>query len=368
MPAFARAVEFTGPGQPLSVLDFEVPAVGPGEILVRVACCTICGSDVHSYRGRRSVAVPTILGHEIIGRIIEFGANAVPTDLFENTLHIGDRITWTIAASCGACFYCDNELPQKCVELFKYGHELLKPGHQFHGGLADVCLLRRGTGIARLPDRLPDFVACPANCATATVAAALRAAGDCRGRTILVHGAGMLGVTACAMARAAGAREIVCTDINAERLALASGFGATRAVLADGLGRAVEEATAGRGVDVALELSGSADAAQAGLDLLRIGGTAVWLGAVLPVRPVPINPEAIVRRMLTIRGVHNYSPRDLAAAVTFLDRHHRDFPFAELVAGPYSLADADRAFQKAGTGTAARVAITPDIDDPTRES
>ena len=280
MPPLARIVEFAGCGQPQRIREFDVPKPGRGEILGRVVCCTLCGSDIHSYCGRRSAVVPTILGHEIIGRIEGFGEDAVRTDLLGNSLRIDDRLTWTIAASCGTCFYCDNQVPQKCVGLFKYGHEMLKPDHLFHGGLADVCLLRPGTGILRVPDRIPDFVACPANCATATVIAAIRAAGECRGRSVLVHGAGMLGLTACAMARVRGASGVICTDIDAERLALASRFGATRSVSPEQLALAVEETTSGRGVDIALELCGSSDAAEEGIGLLRMGGIAVWVGAV----------------------------------------------------------------------------------------
>jgi alcohol dehydrogenase len=127
------------------------------------------------------------------------------------------------------------------------------------------------------------------------------------------------------------------------------------------LATAVEEATKGHGADIALELSGSTEAAEQGLELLRIGGSAVWVGAVMPTPPATIKPETIVRRMLTIRGVHNYAPCDLATAVEFLHRHHGEYPFEELVAGPYSLAEADQAFQHARSGLAARVAVRPDI-------
>ena len=83
-----------------------------------------------------------------------------------------------------------DELPQKCEQLFKYGHERITPAHPLSGGLAEFCHLALGTPILPVPDALPDLVACPVNCATATVAAALRAAGGCRGRSVLVQGAG----------------------------------------------------------------------------------------------------------------------------------------------------------------------------------
>ena len=121
----------------------------------------------------------------------------------------------------------------------------------------------------------------------------------------------------------------------------------------------IAEMTAGRGVDLALELSGSSAAAEASLDLLRIGGTAVWVGAVMPVTAVAVKPEMIVRRQLTLHGVHNYSPVDLATAVTFLAENHRRFPFAELVTARYPLTETDHAFQHARDGKTVRVAVRP---------
>jgi alcohol dehydrogenase len=222
-------------------------------------------------------------------------------------------------------------------------------------------LLAPGTGIVRLPDELPDRVACPSNCATATVAAALRTASGCREQTVLVQGAGLLGLTACAMARANGARTVLCCDLDEQRLERASRFGADRACLAEptALADVVRQTTAGRGVDLALELSGSAAAVEAGLGLLRIGGRHVWVGTVAPTRPVALDPETVVRRQLTIHGVHNYAPEDLADAVTFLAREHGRYPFGELVAEVFPLEQAAEAFRRAQDVSIVRVGISP---------
>jgi alcohol dehydrogenase len=122
----------------------------------------------------------------------------------------------------------------------------------------------------------------------------------------------------------------------------------------------VKELTQGRGADVALELSGSAHASRSALDVLRIGGTAVWAGAVFPTPPVSIEPETVIRRCLTITGVHNYAPQDLAAAVQFLADNHARYPFAELVAKSFPLADVNAAFRFAETERPVRVAVACD--------
>jgi putative phosphonate catabolism associated alcohol dehydrogenase len=358
-----RAMVFEAPGKPLALREFARPTLAAGEMLVEVSCTTLCGSDLHSYEGRRPTPCPTILGHEILGRVCELRPGDPPLDLNGSELAIGDRVTWAVAASCGECFYCEHGLPQKCEHLFKYGHERADHRHPLSGGLAEHCHLARGTAILKVPDSLPDEVACPANCATATVAAALRAAGECRGRAVLVQGAGMLGLTAAAMARHQGASEVIVCDLDDERLQWGERFGATRSVRIspDGsdLTDTVARATAGRGVDIALELSGSAAAIESGLPLLRIGGHYVLVGTVFPTRAVPLSPEMVVRRLLRIEGVHNYTPVDLIKAIDFLTVTRAEYPFSQLVSGHFPLAEADAAFQHALTTKAPRVAVLP---------
>lgn len=340
------AAVFEGTPRRLELQRFEVPSPAGSEVLVRVLGCTLCGSDLHSYEGRRSTPTPTILGHEIVGRIEAFGPTAARSDAAGGPLALGDRVTWSIVASCGKCFYCRRDLPQKCQRAVKYGHEPLRPGLELRGGLAEHCLLHPGTAIVRLPDELPLEVACPASCATATIAAALEAAGPVAGRTVCVLGAGMLGLTACAMAQFLGASEVICVDVQPQRLERAVAFGATQAVQPDDLVAAVTTATGGHGVDVVLELSGSADAFEGAFGQLRLGGTMVLVGAVFPVRPVPLLMEQMVRRQATLRGVHNYGPRHLQAAVRFL-ADQRVGRFETLVTDWLPLAESAKAFELA---------------------
>lgn len=318
-------------GQPLVLREFPLPAPQAGETLVEVIACTLCGSDLHSLHGRRAMPLPTILGHEILGRIAAFGTNTGRRDAAGMPLDVGDRITWSIVASCGECFYCRRDLPQKCVHQTKYGHEPLRPGHELTGGLADHCLLASGTAIFRVPDELSDAIACPANCATATIAAALESAGSVAGNHVMVLGAGMLGVTAIAWARALGAVGVIACDLVPERLDLAAKFGATRICNSGELSAVVAEETSGRGVDTVLELTGSSEAFETALPLVRIGGSVILVGAVFPGRPVSLHLEQMVRRCLSLRGVHNYAPRHLATALTFL-AEHQEYPFESLVA------------------------------------
>ncbi|MGD9714337.1 MAG: zinc-binding dehydrogenase [Thermomicrobiales bacterium] len=358
MPRTSRTAIFHGAGQPLELRTFDVPDLLSGSILVRVRACTICGSDLHSFHGRRHVKTPTILGHEISGTIEEFGPDAPQTDISGQALRIGDRVTWSLCVSCGRCRYCTQELPQKCERLAKFGHEELHPGWMLTGGLAEYCVLPVGTSVLRLPETIPDEVACPLSCATATVASALRAGGGAE--SIVILGAGTLGVTACAMARQGGARIVIASDRLEERMKVAQEFGATHTCSStmEDLRQFVSSTTQG-GADVVLEMSGTTPAIELALGLVRTGGTIVLVGSVLPTPSVSIDPEMIVRRILTIRGVHNYAPCDLIEAVRFMERAQKDYPFADLVQARFPLDQVNEAFHFASEHPGVRVMVVP---------
>jgi putative phosphonate catabolism associated alcohol dehydrogenase len=349
-----RAAVFRGVGEPLRVESFARPVLGPGEALVRVSLATICGSDLHTIYGRRPGPTPCVLGHEAVGVVEDVGPGFL--DVSGRPVTVGERVVWGVAAACGGCFFCRVGLPQKCDSLRKYGHDPVRPGSGPHGSLTTRCHLLPGTAVVRVPDHLSDAVAAPAACATATVMAAL-AAGPVRG-CVVVFGVGMLGLTACAAA-AETASAVVACDVDDARLSRARAFGATHTCRPAEVVDLARALTAGRGADLALELSGSPAAVGQSLDVLRPGGTAVWVGAVSPSPAVPIDPERVVRRCLRVVGVHNYAPPDLAAAVAFLSRAHARFPFAGLVERTFDLDDADAAVRYAGAVRPVRVGVTP---------
>lgn len=345
----ARYARWDGAGEPFRIVETPLPErPGPGEVLVTIDLATVCGSDLHTTRGRRPSPAPGVLGHEQVGRVVAVEQRAGP-HVDGSAIRPGDRIVWSVAASCGTCRRCRAGVPQKCTGLLKYGHQPLDPARPLTGGFATHCVLARGTATAVVPDAVPDAVAAPASCATATVAAVAEAAGGfAPGDRVLVTGAGMLGVTAVAMASRAGA-EVTVADPHAGRRARALRFGAATAVaVADGP------------VDVALELSGAPGAVRSCLDSLDVGGTAVLAGSVSPGPAVDLDPERLIRGLHTVVGVHNYAPRHLEAAVGFLAAEHARFPFGGLTGGPWPLDDLDAAFAAAAEPDAApRQAVCP---------
>jgi len=347
---------FDGPGQPFRSVAVDWPPLAAGDVLVEISFSTLCGSDLHTWQGHRSTPLPTILGHEICGRIAALGPHP-PRTVDGQPLQLGDRVTWSLTVSCGDCFYCGHDLSQKCEHLRKYGHEADGPGHELFGGLATHCLVAGGTSLVKLPDHLPDALAAPANCAVATVCAALEEAGQ--PETALLHGAGMLGLTAVAMLDDRGVRCFL-VEPDPRRQAMALELGAV-AVADDGelLCSAIAAATAGRGVDVALDFSGYLPALADGLSRLRLGGRAVWVGAVFPAGELGLEPERIVRRNLSIRGVHNYAPRHLVEAVDWLASTPRLDRLEKLVERRFSLSEVEQAFAAAVAERPVRVGIAP---------
>lgn len=362
LPDYSCAAVFRAVGQPLALERFRIPDLVGSEVLVRTRCATLCGSDLHSYHGRRHAPSPSVLGHEMVAEVVGLGP-AGACDFRGNPLQSGDRVTWSMVWSCGECFYCQRGLRSKCERLMKFGHEPLAPGRELNGGLAEYCLLPEKTAIFKVPEEVPDIVACPANCATATVMAVFRNAGPVTGQTVVVHGAGMLGLTACAAAASAGALQIIALEPDARRREQARRFGATEVMDSRRpeaeLGKRVLELTAGRGADIGVELSGYPEAIESGIRLLRVGGRFVMAGATFPSRPVQLLGEQIVRRMLQIVGVYNYLPEDLDAALAFLAKTCGDYPFEDLVGKTFPLDDVNEAFACAEQERPPRVAVRP---------
>lgn len=335
----------------------QTPEPAGAEVLVRVIGCTLCASDLHSFEGRRQVPMPTILGHEIVGEIVAFGPDAQRLDLVGSRLNVGDRVSWAVVANCDECYFCIRGLPQKCLHSIKYGHQPMRPGAELLGGLAQHCLLVRGTKIMRWSEDVPLAVACPASCATATAMAALEAAGEIRGRSIAVLGAGMLGLTSCAIAAVKGAAKVVCVDPSAERRERSTSFGATLAADISDIAEVKDRITDRHGFDAVIEMSGAASAFQCAYDNVRTGGALVLVGSVFPAPPVPLLTEMVVRRCLKIQGIHNYTPTNFLTAVEFLSQVHSQFPFASLVSTWKPLREVREALHLAGQLGAVRIGI-----------
>lgn len=353
LPTRGRMAVFDAPNAPFRMTDYPLREPLPGEVLVRIRMSTICRSDIHSYQGHRPSPCPGLLGHEIVGDIVALGLG-VSTDLRDEPLSAGDRITWSEYFVPGRNFFREVlDLPQKSPGVDKYGHMCADTAPHHHGGFAQYCYVRPDSWLLRLPPELSDAEATPINCGVATMCAVIEAADIGIGDTVHIQGLGLLGLYGAALAKARGARRVIGIDRVAQRRELARRFGVDVAVAPEALPRE------GRGADVVIEACGDASVLPGGIESLRVGGRYVLAGLVSPGAQVELDAHQIVRKLITMVGVHNYHPRHLIQAVDFVLAQRERFPFAELVDGIYPLADIDRAFADAAACRVLRAAIIP---------
>ncbi len=356
-PQSATVQIFDTLNQPFRLESWPMPEqLAAGEVLVEISLATICGSDLHTISGQRQEPTPCILGHEAVGRVVHIGQD-------RPNLNIGDRVTWSMADSCGQCVMCtEYQLPQKCQHLFKYGHAAMDNGTGLNGCYASHILLRAGTHIVKVPDSLPDNVIVPANCALATVVNMVSQLPD-ECNSVVIQGVGLLGLYACALLHQQGVKHIFCVDINQNRLAQVPNFGGIPINgQPDQYGEERKKilAVAEPGVDAVLEIAGVAALVPEGLRLLRIGGTYGFVGMVHPNSQLEITGEQIIRKNLTVYGIHNYAPWHLDEAVQFLANTVEKYPFDQLVSPPYTLEDLPTAIEIARSQDWLRVSVHPE--------
>jgi putative phosphonate catabolism associated alcohol dehydrogenase len=364
MRGISKAAVMVAAKEPLEIWEYPLPIVEKGAILVKVLCCTICGSDLHTWLGRRQGPCPAILGHEIVGEIVELG-EGVTRDSGDRLLGIGDRITWTIMDNCGKCFYCrEKGLMMKCLHLKKYGHDSCENPPHLQGGFAEYCYISSGTCVIRIPDILTNEEAAPANCALATVSAGWETLSLRPFENVLILGAGALGIYAAALARHLGCNRVIVTDIFDHRLALVREFGATDVINTSGMSEdqivsVMQDITGGHGVDAAMEVAGVPPLISVGLKSLRKGGRMVLHGTTFAGANFTYDASDVIMRWLQIHGVHNYDAKHLQMGIDFLSQTKQTFPFYKLVTHRFPLDKINEAMRVAESGVGIRVAVLP---------
>ncbi|MGO1117657.1 zinc-binding dehydrogenase [Rhodovibrionaceae bacterium A322] len=364
MTKTGRAVVYSAPNEPFEVRTYPVRDVKGGEVLARITMATICRSDIHSYQGHRPNPCPGILGHEIIGVVEQIGAG-IKNDMRGDPLRVGDRVTWTEYFHSGESYPRDiMDMPQKSPGLRKYGHDLADEDPHFLGGFADYCYILPGTGILKLPDELSDEEATPLNCGVATMISVVEAANVQMGDSVVVQGLGLLGLYGCAIAKARGAGRVIGLDAVPDRLNMARSFGAD--VVLDvskysdqALIDEVKALCPPEGANVAIEVCGLASVVPTGLSMLSVAGRYIIAGLVNPNDEIRIDGNQILRKWITLKGVHNYHPKHLIQALDFVMANRDRFPFKELVDSRFSLEELDDAFAKAADRRVMRAAIVP---------
>jgi threonine dehydrogenase-like Zn-dependent dehydrogenase len=352
---------------PLIAREFPLPEkVEAGAALVRTEMAGICGTDVHLWKGELPIKLPVILGHETVGRIVELGAG-LERDWTGQPLKVGDRVTWNSTVSCGQCYYCAvKRQPTRCPQRRAYGigYRCDEAPH-FLGGYAEFHYLRPRATIFKLPDDLPTESVIGAGCALITAIHGVERTGIEWQDTVVVQGAGPVGIAALAVAKSAGASRVILIGGPKARLETARRFGADEIIdldqVRDPAARldAVRQLTGGYGADVVLECVGHPSAIGEGMEMCRDGGKYLVLGHYCDAGPVMWNPHVITRKQLQVFGSWSSEPRHLKAAIDFLRVNQERFPFAQMVSHRFTLAQANEALQTTARWEALKSVIVP---------
>src|SRR5919199_4029088 len=364
-----RVAAFYGPGKPMQIKDYPVPEPEPGAVVVQTRVANVCGSDLHQWRGEFDVEkfgrpYPQILGHEMTGTIYRLGPG-VERDTAGQALHEGDRVVWRYFYPCGRCRACLKGVTRACPNARTY---LLKscdePPH-FYGAFADYYYIRPGAAIFKVPDELGDTTVAGINCALAQVVGGMQLAQLKLGESVVVQGAGGLGVYATAVAKQMGAGRVIVVDAIAERLDLARRFGADEVVdireLPDSEQRVrrVLELTDNWGADVVAELVGHPRVVPEGLRMLGRTGRYLEIGNISPGLTFELDPSTLVFGNRSILGMVYYEAEHLQQALDLMRRTRDKYPWHRVVSHTFSLEQINEAFVAADQGRVTRAAIVP---------
>jgi threonine dehydrogenase-like Zn-dependent dehydrogenase len=340
-------------GKPLELEEYPVPDPEPGAIVVRITQSSICGSDMHMWR-QDSLNTPIppggrAMGHEGTGVVERLGAG-VTTDSLGQPLAEGDRIIHSVIVPCNACLSCLRGDTNLCLR--KVATPPAGSAPYFVGTFADYYYVGPNVPVFKVPDELVDDVLAPVNCAMGTVTQGLLSAGVGEGQTVVLQGAGGLGLTAAAMAKDMGAHKVIILDRLDNRLALAREFGADETINVvthpDPEERIamVRDLTRGHGADVVMELVGAAELVPEGVAMLRPGGIYVDIGLWFSGRTFNFDPSTIVMSGKKIMGSAMYRPGVLPLILDFLVRTQARRPFDRLISHRFELDDINSAFDQ----------------------
>ncbi len=361
---------------------FPLPELEADAVLIKMEMSGICGTDKHTYCGHtgqyggteheRTIPFPVIPGHENVGRIAQIGPSAGPLlDFYDQPLLEGDRVVIGPNLVCGRCYYCRHGFEYYyCAHLEDYGNSLTaaKPPHLL-GGWAEYMVALPGSFLFKVPEDLPAEIAVLTEIMAVTTGldkakqfSAVDSEGFRFGDTVVVQGAGPVGLCHVIKARMLGAGNIIVIDRAAFRLNMALELGADYALSLTELEprlrlEAIRELTGGRGADVVVECAGVPEALPEGLELLRPGGFYIECGNFSDMGSVPINPHLICSKNVRIIGVNGEAATAYGPSLQALRRYRQHYPLHKVVSHRYSVEQAQAAIEHSMTDDCMKIVI-----------
>ncbi|WP_067889314.1 zinc-binding dehydrogenase [Nocardia vaccinii] len=331
-PLECRAAVLVEYGAPLEIQVVQVPTtLESNALLVENRVATVCGTDVHLCGGHAMASssigkcLPIVAGHEAVGEIVDL--NGTEYDSVGNRLGVGDRIIWT-HGFCGSCRQCTVENSPTLCER-RRGYMAAGPDEypNLNGTFAEYGYVFPTSGRVRVPSNVTDAAASAASCALRTMVHAFDRLGRIEERqSVVIQGAGPLGLFATALANEAGASSITVIGGPSARLALAVEWGADNVIdiastpSAEDRTAVVRSLTGGRGADVVIEASGATTAFTEGLAMLARGGRYVLVGQ-LHANQIAVNPSQIVVKQASVIGSISGAVNHYARGLQFLAQH-----------------------------------------------
>ena len=357
------------PKEPLAVEDIEIGEPRDGEVGIRIGAAGVCHSDYHFINGDLSINLPCVLGHEGAGVVETIGPGV-------SEVKPGDHVVMLFRPACGRCEYCARGRPALCATAGRFREtgrmldgtsRFSKGGEEIRHFLGVSCFAERTVvpvqGVVKIPDAVPMEIAALIGCSVLTgVGAVLNTAQVVPGSSVLVIGAGGVGLNCIMGARLAGAHPIIAADLSDTKLEMALDFGATHTVNARerDLVAAVRELTGSEGVDFAFEAIGDPKAIRQAFESVRRGGEAVAVGIAPAGTEMTINAGELVYQEKTLKGSYYGTSRPHADVPRLLNLYLEGrLPLEKLLSRRYPLEQVNEAFEALLAGEVARTVLLP---------
>ena len=358
-----RLVYLNGP-KDLEFREYPVPSPDPHAVVTEVVRSNVCGSELHVWKGDHPLQ-DCVLGHEALCRVSELGSK-VKTDSAGTPIEVGDLVAPVYFQTCQSCDFCRRGEFYACDNDYEHTGKSPEIWPHFHAPWGTHYYIYPDNHFYKIPEALEDHlnVTAAANCALSQVLFGIEQVGVDYNDTVVVQGAGGLGLNATVVANEYGAETIVIDGVG-KRLEQAKAFGADHVIdfreldtVAARKAR-VDEITAGVGADVAIEVAGVPEAFVEGIELLRKGGRYLEMGNVRPGYDVDFDPGKLTRKSIDITTAVEYDPWVLYDALEFLANTIDDYPYGRLIDAEFTLAEIDEALEASERRDLTRATLLP---------
>lgn len=387
MKDFVKAAVLTAP-RTVEVQQFKYPKLVKGGAIIRTELAGICGTDKHTYKGEcRQYAgtpqetmtpFPIIQGHENVGIIEDIDALGAKNLEFDGQeLKVGDRVVMCPDVACGHCWFCKHihDYPW-CDTLHSYGNSYCcnEEPHLF-GGFSEYMAIMPDVKLYKVPEGMSAETAMFAELFDVTYSLdkakelyAFDGEGFAFGDTVVIQGAGPLGIMHLIKARLLGADKVIMTDWSEFRLNIAKQYGADITMCLKNTTQEeridiVKQATGGRGADVVVECAGEPEAFPEGVEMVRKAGVYLIVGNFVDVgRDVQLKPHVICSKNLRIMGVGNHPLSGYNPSLRMMQRYQNQYPFDKLITDRFSINQVKQAIEKSmDYESCMKIAIDPSI-------